>query len=123
MPADPVSVAPLRLRATTDPEPRTPVAPERLRDGEPLQSVLNQFSNAAGNFHCGTWSSSEGRWNIAYTEDEFCYLLSGAVLLADESGSSWRFETGEAFVIPAGFRGTWQSLGEVRKFYALYEQP
>lgn len=119
----PDPVEPMRLRADTEPALRTPVAAERLRAGSPLQSVLNQFSNAAGNFHCGTWSSSEGRWNIAYTEDEFCYLLSGAVVLADESGGSWRFETGEAFVIPAGFRGTWQSLGEVRKFYALYEQP
>lgn len=116
------AAGPLRLHATTAPEPRTAVAPERLCEGAPLQAVCNQFSNAKGNFHCGSWESGEGCWTIAYTEDEFCYLLAGAVVLEDPHGGSWRFEAGEAFVIPAGFRGTWRSVGEVRKFYALYEE-
>lgn len=120
---DAPAVSPVRLRASTAGEPCTPVAPERLREGSPLQSVLNQFSNAAGSFHCGTWSSSEGCWSISYTEDEFCYLLAGSVVLEDERGDSWRFEAGEAFVIPAGFRGSWRSLGDVQKFYAMYEAP
>ena len=120
---DAPSVTPIRLRDSTAGEPRLPVAPERLREGAPLQSVLNQFSNAAGSFHCGTWSSSEGCWSIRYTEDEFCYLLEGRVVLEDEQGGRWRFETGDAFVIPSGFRGSWRSLGNVRKFYALYEAP
>jgi len=26
-------------------------------------------------------------------------------------------------VIPAGFCGTWRTIGQARKFYAVYEEP
>lgn len=117
------AVEPVLLRADTATAARTPLPQERCREGTPWQSVLNQFSNAQGNFHCGTWESGEGCWSVAYTEDEFCHLIAGTIVLENGIGDVWRFEAGDSFVIPSGFRGSWRSIGNVRKFYALYEEP
>ena len=56
-----------------------------------------------------------------YTETELCVLLVGRVRLTDETGASMHFGPGEAFVIDAGFRGTWESIGQVTKIYAILE--
>ena len=83
--------------------------------GYPLQ--------AARNFLCrsqrpvlgrGFWEGAAGRWRINYTEEEFCHLLSGTVVLTDDVGASRRFEAGASFVIPAGFTGAWENLSLFR---------
>ena len=38
-----------------------------------------------------------------------------------ERGVAGDFGPGEAFVIDAGFRGTWESIGRVTKIYAILE--
>jgi hypothetical protein len=101
----------------------TPVEASRLIEGNPRQAAFNQFSNSRGNFHCGVWVSEPGTWRISYTEDELCVLLEGEAILTDAAGVSRRFGSGDAFVVPAGFVGTWQSIGTVRKYYAVYEEP
>jgi hypothetical protein len=69
------------------------------------------------------WSSTDGCWSIRYTEDEFCYLIEGEAVINDAAGEATRVRAGEAFVIPAGFQGTWRTVGVARKFYAIYEEP
>ncbi len=117
------TVRALRLSADVKGVVFGPVAADRVLAGSPLQAAVNQFSNSRGNFHCGVWASGPGTWRINYTEDEFCVLLEGAALLTDASGTEFRAQSGDAFVIPAGFEGTWESVGEVRKYYAIYEEP
>ena len=112
------------LRITTDaanPEVG-PVAPEKLLSGNPQQITSNQFTNSKENFFCGVWSSDAGKWKIAYTEDEFCYLIKGQAIITDSDGHIETINAGDSFVIPAGFAGTWESVGEAQKFYAIYEE-
>ena len=40
--------------------------------------------------------------------------------LSSDEGSV-EYEEGDAFVIDAGFRGTWESIGRVTKAYAILE--
>ena len=96
---------------------------KRLIDGAPTQSFNTQFSNYTGNFHAGVWVSGPGAWRVHYTEDEFCLILEGEVELTDAGGSTCRYGVGDAFVIPQGFSGIWRSIGNVRKYYAIYEDP
>ena len=111
----------LRMPPGSTPGALSPVDPGRVLRGLPEQATDNRFSNAKGNFHCGVWSSTAGQWRVAYTEDEFCVLLEGTAILRDATGHAETFGPGEAFVIPAGFEGSWESVGSVRKFYAVYE--
>lgn len=100
----------------------TPIAPERILTGSPMEVVQNMFINEKENFFCGVWSSTEGEWTLNYTEDEFCYLIKGQAVLTDEQGVSEEINAGDAFVIPAGYKGRWKTVGEAQKFYAIYEE-
>jgi uncharacterized protein len=108
------------FRTPVEGEASTPAA-DRLLAGNPRHAVSNYFSDATQQFHCGTWSSTPGRWRIRYSESEFCCLTRGRVALENLIGQRWEFGPGEGFVVPAGFEGTWQVLEECTKFYAIFE--
>lgn len=96
-------------------------AAERVLHGAPRTAVQNHFSDPSAQFFAGTWSSSVGKWRVSYTEHEFCHLLEGRVVLAADDGREWRFGPGDAWVIPAGFSGTWETVEPAKKRYAIFE--
>lgn len=98
------------------------VAPERLLSGTPEQKVANFFSDTTGQFHCGVWESSPGKWKVRYTENEFCYLTAGKIRISDADGRSKSFGPGASFVIPAGFEGEWEVIESARKLYVIFEK-
>ena len=76
-----------------------PVDPARVLAGTPVQTIANAYSDPGGRFHCGTWSSTPGRWRVRYTETEFCHLLSGRVRLVADDGRAFEYGPGDAWVI------------------------
>jgi uncharacterized cupin superfamily protein len=118
MSGTPAHVHPLNRTQAAEPAD-TP--PERVIAGSGHARVQNAFSGAGGRFHAGHWQAEPGRIAVNDTETELCVLLVGRVRLSDESGASRDFGPGEAFVIDAGFRGTWESIGRVTKIYAILE--
>ena len=72
-------------------------------------------------FFAGIWSSSVGAKNVSYTEEEVCIILEGRVRLTDLSGNAKEFGTGSTFVLPAGFKGTWETLEPVKKIYVIWQ--
>jgi uncharacterized cupin superfamily protein len=96
--------------------------PGNIISGAPQTSVQNYCTDKGGEFFSGIWESTPGKWSISYTEDEFCIILEGRVTLTDESGKAQTFKAGDAFVIPAGFKGTWETVEKVRKCYAISER-
>ena len=117
------AVAPVSIVPDTRGAAVQPIEAKRLIEGRPSQAFSTQFSNYQGNFHCGVWVSEPGCWRVHYTEDEFCLILEGEVELVDASGAAKRYGVGDAFVIPQGFSGSWRSIGNVRKYYAIHEDP
>lgn len=101
--------------------PREPVPADRVIAGAPLQAVANAYSDAGGRFHCGVWEGDVGCWRVHYTEHEFCHLLSGRLRLRGDDGHEVMLEAGQSFVVPAGFKGTWEVLETARKLYAIHE--
>ena len=95
-------------------------APERMVAGSGVSPVWNAFSDGAGRFHVGHWTSEPGVRRVAYDETEFCVILEGRVRLEGKGGAA-EFGPGEAFVIEGGFAGTWESIGRVVKLYAILE--
>jgi uncharacterized cupin superfamily protein len=95
--------------------------PNNIVSGAPETRVQNYYADASGQFFAGIWESSIGKWRIHYTEEEFCTLLEGKAVLTDEAGRSRSFVKGDAFVIPGGFTGTWETVEPVKKYYAIFE--
>jgi uncharacterized cupin superfamily protein len=96
-------------------------APERVVAGSPKQTAWNHYADATGQFNCGLWQGEAGAWRVIYAphEEEFCILLQGRVRLTDATGAVTELSAGDAFVIPGGFNGTWENIGQVRKHYAI----
>lgn len=93
--------------------------PARILAGQPETRTQNFYSDPDGKFFSGIWESSPGKWQVLYEEDEFCVLLNGRAVLTDAEGRAETVVAGDAFVIPRGFAGTWETLESVRKFYAI----
>ena len=106
---------------TPCPGETAPVDPARVVAGAPLATTVNRYAEAGNRFFAGEWSSTVGIWRIHYTEHVFCQLLEGRVRLTSDCGEQWQFEAGDAWVIPAGFTGTWETVTPARKRYAIYE--
>ena len=94
--------------------------PTKLLKGKYETGTWNHWTGENGRLYCGMWESTPGKVHISYDEWEFCHFISGmAVLRKDGSKKSWRFKKGDAFIIPAGFKGTWETVKKVRKHYVI----
>jgi uncharacterized cupin superfamily protein len=80
----------------------------------------NWYDDPSGVLASGFWSSQPYKAAIDYGEDEFCYILEGRVRLTDAAGKVEEYKTGDAFVIPKGFRGVWETVEAVKKFYVIH---
>ena len=93
----------------------TPVEP-----GKPT-TTAEFYSNAEGRFKSGFWASEPGRAEVHYQKDELCVIISGKVRLTDATGHAETYGAGDTFLIPAGFKGLWETVEPTRKFYAIHK--
>lgn len=98
--------------------------PDRVVEGDPQHVTRMQFESPDGKLVAGTWTSTPGKWRAFTDRDEFCTILSGHVRLVDESGEAKTFRTGDAFLIPNGFRGYWDVVETTTKHFVIrhYDQ-
>ena len=115
-----MSTAIVPLHGTLEPDV-SEIAADRLIAGKPRPLVANYFSDASQQFFAGRWSATRGKWRVRYTENELCVMTSGKVVIESESGERSSFASGDAFVVPAGFSGTWEVLEDCSKIYAIFE--
>ncbi|HEY0766602.1 MAG TPA: cupin domain-containing protein [Steroidobacteraceae bacterium] len=93
----------------------------RLLAGTPELLVRNFFTDASQQFFAGRWSATRGKWRVRYTENELCVMTSGRVTIESATGERRSFGPGDAFVVPAGFAGTWEVVEDCSKIYAVFE--
>lgn len=96
-------------------------AADRLICGKPVTRVANYFADSTQQFFAGRWSATRGKWRVSYTENELCVMTAGRVVIESDSGERSTFASGDAFVVPAGFSGTWEVLEDCSKIYAIFE--
>ena len=94
---------------------------EKLISGNPKQTVWKHYADQSGKFFAGVWQSEVGKWNVSYTEEEYCRILDGRSVISDQKGKTMLVSAGDSFIIPAGFVGTWEVLETTRKTYVIYE--
>ena len=81
----------------------------------------NWYEDPSGVLFSGLWASQPYKAEVNYTEDEFCYLIEGKVRLTDADGRVEEYKAGDAFVIPRGFKGIWETVEPVKKFYVIHQ--
>lgn len=102
------------------PDEWAPVAAEKVVEGTPQAAARVLYESPDGRFCTGIYACTAGKWGVAYEEDEFCRLIEGSVRLTDESGASHTYTAPDSFLIPSGFKGFWEPLGNLRKFFVIY---
>ena len=94
--------------------------PAKLITGKYLTQTWNHWTGEDDRLYCGIWESSPGKVTCEYSEWEFCHIISGEVILTEEGKrKGHRFKKGDGFIIPAGFKGTWETVKKVRKHYVI----
>jgi uncharacterized cupin superfamily protein len=115
-----MSTSIVRLDGALEAEVSEPPA-ERLIAGTPELQLRNYFTDTSQQFFAGRWSASRGKWRVRYTENELCVMTAGRVTIESTSGERLSFGPGDAFVVPAGFTGTWEVTEDCTKIYAIFE--
>ena len=67
---------------------------ENILAGIPRTRVSNQYTDASGEFFCGIWTSTAGKWRVRYTEHEFCVIIEGRVRIESVDRREARTEGG-----------------------------
>lgn len=93
--------------------------PERVVEGDPNHETKFFFESSDGVLVVGTWVSSPGKWVAFADRDEFCTILSGHCRLISEDGVAKDFKTGDAFLIPNGFKGYWEVIETTTKHFVI----
>lgn len=71
----------------------------------------------------GAWEGAGGSLRIDYPYDEVCVMLAGRVALIDADGRRREFGAGEAFFVPRGFSGVWETLEPSQKIFVALPWP
>lgn len=79
----------------------------------------NHFKGEKGRLYSGIWESTPGKVKVNYKEWEFCHFIEGKAVLTSDKGKKWTLKAGDGFIIPAGFKGTWETVEKVRKHYVI----
>jgi uncharacterized cupin superfamily protein len=79
----------------------------------------NHFTGEKGRLYSGIWESTPGKVKVDYKEWEFCHFIAGKAVLTNDKGKKWTLRKGDGFLIPPGFKGTWETVEKVRKHYVI----
>lgn len=90
---------------------------EKIIHGSPVHRTWN--IEERDGLYAGIWESTPGKWRISYDEWEFCHILSGVSVIAEDGGELRRVCAGDSFILRPGFKGTWEVLETTRKEYVI----
>ncbi|HEY6562017.1 MAG TPA: cupin domain-containing protein [Polyangiaceae bacterium] len=74
-----------------------------------------------GQFDCGVWECSPGRFRIRYRSDELVHILEGNVTVHVGS-STHSLSAGDVAYFPAGTDAEWHVIAHVKKLW-VYRTP
>jgi uncharacterized protein len=94
-------------------------SPSNILRGTPTTVLNNQYTDKTEQYFAGKWSSTVGCWEFEQVGEEFCHMISGKAKLTDSKGSN-TYKAGDTFVIPHGFKGTWETLEPLQKIYVSW---
>src|ERR1700754_4295247 len=97
----------LTIDTDTDAPEHGQPAEGRVISGDPKFRTWNA-EEADGGLYAGIWEATPGKWRIEYDEWEFCHILAGLSVIAEDGGEARTVKPGDSFVLRPGFKGTWE---------------
>ena len=96
--------------------------PDRLVKGNPQRTTYSLYEHP--HMSCGIWHCEVGAWQIEFAENkqEFFQVIAGIVRLHDRTNAKYvEIKAGQAGVIPPSFKGTFEVIETVKKYYVIVE--
>lgn len=95
--------------------------PERLVTANPQRLTQSLYEHP--NMSCGIWQCEAGAWRIEFAshKQEFFTVIEGKVRLHDVHGDFVEIHAGQAGVIPPNFKGIFEVVEVVKKYYVIVE--
>jgi uncharacterized cupin superfamily protein len=80
------------------------------------------FKDASGMLQAGIAKYEPCKVRLTgYPYDEYCFLLEGRLIVTSEDGAVETYAVGDAFLLPRGFKGTWDMPNGIRKYYVVFD--
>ena len=93
--------------------------PGTVRSGDPHTITMNAYESPDGKLLMGVWECTPGVWDVDYADWEYCHFLEGRCVLTPEQGAPVELAAGDVFIVEPGFKGTWEVVETVRKYYVF----
>jgi uncharacterized protein len=93
----------------------SPLPADWVLDGSPQAKATAIAHSRDGAMTVIAWSCTKGRFRWQYRVDEMVHILSGEVIVTDQSGTERRLGAGDTALFPAGSSSVWQVIQDVRK--------
>jgi len=70
------------------------------------------------------WEAGPAKLSIAepFPYDEYVFIQSGKLILTDAKGKKTEYVEGDSLVVPRGFTGTWEMLGNYRELVVIEKE-
>jgi uncharacterized cupin superfamily protein len=79
------------------------------------------FAHSNNGSSTGFWKASVGRshWNFE-DYNEVIFILEGQLSVTEEGGERVQLGPGDVAVFPVGWKGEWDVVEELKKFYVVF---
>jgi uncharacterized cupin superfamily protein len=74
-------------------------------------------TSSDGSMVSGYWEATPGTYHATYTAYEFVHMIAGKIIITPDGGTPVTVTAGDAFVVEADFKGTWEIIEAVRKHF------
>ena len=86
-------------------------------DGSPSMRTWALHTNSDGSMLSGVWEATPGTYHATYSAYEFVHMISGRIVITPDGGMPVTVQAGDAFIVEADFKGTWEIQEPVRKHF------
>ncbi|MDO5756590.1 MAG: cupin domain-containing protein [Rhodobacterales bacterium] len=90
-----------------------------VTEGSPTMETIVQHQTEDGKLASGTWKATVGTYHATFSNYEFVHMISGRIIITPDGGQPVEVGPGDAYVVEADFKGTWQILEDVTKHFVV----
>lgn len=91
----------------------------KVVDGHPTMKTWILYTSHDGSMISGYWEATPGTYHATYSGYEFVHFIAGKLTITPDGGTPVQIGPGDAFVVEAGFKGTWKIEETVRKHFDI----
>ncbi|GGB85350.1 hypothetical protein GCM10011352_08970 [Marinobacterium zhoushanense] len=88
-------------------------------EGDPSMTTWVEYTAKDESMIAGWWTATPGTYHAKYASWEFVHMIEGKVVITAKGEDAVEVGPGDAFVIEAGFDGTWEIKEPVLKHFTI----